>query len=39
MIGTVKRRLRNILERCLKRFVTSDSDIQEEIEELLNIFS
>jgi len=39
MIGTVKRRLRNTLERCLKRFVTSDSDIQEEIEELLNIFS
>lgn len=39
MIGTVKRRLRNALERCLKRFMQSDSKIEEEIEELLNIFS
>ena len=39
MVITVKRRLRNALERCLKRFMQSDSKIEEEIEELLNIFS
>lgn len=39
MIITVKRRLRKALERYLHRFAKSDPEIEQEIYELLKIFS
>lgn len=39
MIVTVKRRLRKALERCLRRFVQSDSDVENELYELLKNLS
>ena len=39
MIITVKRRLRKVLEHHMQQFVESDSEIEQEICELLQIFS
>jgi RNA polymerase sigma-70 factor (ECF subfamily) len=39
MIITVKRRFHALLKRCLKRFVSSESDIDEEFAELMKILS
>jgi DNA-directed RNA polymerase specialized sigma24 family protein len=38
MIVTVKRRLRGVLRRHLRQFVGSDSEIDEEIRDLMKIF-
>jgi len=39
MIITVKRRLRKSLERCMRQFTHSDSQVEQEIIELLKVFS
>ena len=39
MIITVKRRLRKSLERCLRQFAHSDSQVEQEILEMLEVFS
>jgi DNA-directed RNA polymerase specialized sigma24 family protein len=39
MITTVKRRFRSVLKRRLRNFVQSDSDIEEEIQELYKILA
>lgn len=39
MLVTVKRRLRKALERRLRQFVHSDSDVERELYELLKFFS
>lgn len=39
MIITVKRRLRKSLERCLRQFARSDSQVKQEILEMLEVFT
>ena len=39
MIVTVKRRFRAILKHCLRQFVHSDSEVEEEFNELMKILS
>ena len=39
MIITVRRRLRKSLERCMRQFAHSDSQVAQEIAEMLKIFS
>ena len=39
IIGTVQRRLRTALKRHLRRSVTGDADVDEELRELMQIFS
>ena len=39
LIITVKRRYRTVLKRCLRQFVQSDSEVEEEFNELINILS
>jgi RNA polymerase sigma-70 factor (ECF subfamily) len=39
MIITVKRRFRATLQRCLRQFVQSDSEVQTEFNELMKILS
>jgi hypothetical protein len=39
MIITVKRRLRKSLEHCLRQFARSDSQVKQEILEMLRVFS
>ncbi|KPK41393.1 MAG: hypothetical protein AMJ65_09545 [Phycisphaerae bacterium SG8_4] len=39
MIGTVHRRVRTALKRHLRRSVTGDADVDEELQELMRIFS
>jgi DNA-directed RNA polymerase specialized sigma24 family protein len=39
IIGTVQRRLRTALKRRLRRSVTGDADVDEELRELMQIFS
>ena len=39
MIVTVKRRFRTALKRCLRQFVQSDSEVEEEFNELFRILS
>ena len=39
LIGTVQRRLRTALKRHLRRSVTGDADVEEELRELMQIFS
>jgi len=39
MIITVKRRLRKSLERCLRQFAHSDSQVKQEILEMLEVFT
>ncbi|UCH58461.1 MAG: sigma-70 family RNA polymerase sigma factor, partial [Anaerolineales bacterium] len=38
MMITVKRRLRKSMERCLRQYAHSDSQVQQEIFEMLNVF-
>lgn len=39
MIVTVKRRFRAVLERCLRQYMQSDSDVEDEFNDLLEILS
>ncbi|MHC4109503.1 MAG: hypothetical protein ACYSUY_00410 [Planctomycetota bacterium] len=39
LIVTVKRRFRTVLKRCLRHFVQSDSEVEEEFNELIKILS
>ena len=39
MIITVKRRFRAVLERCLRQVVRSDSEFEDELNELFQILS
>lgn len=39
MIVTVKRRFRAVLRHCLRKFVQSDSEIEDELSELIGILS
>lgn len=39
MVVTVKRRFRAVLRHCLRKFVQSDSEIEEELSELIEILS
>jgi DNA-directed RNA polymerase specialized sigma24 family protein len=39
IIGTVQRRVRTALKRHLRRSVTGDADVDEELRELMQIFS
>ena len=39
LIVTVKRRFRTVLKRCLRQFVQSDSEVEEEFNELIKILS